>query len=354
MSHDSQDDFDDFDDLDDVLDDFEDDILSKPPGATLLQQSTSTSNNSPILPNQKDNDNDLEGEGDAEGDGELQEDELFNTLLKEISQRDPELSQNLSSFLKDLSNEDEEEPVTATTTEQHRPTTTTTRSRSSTTNTTTNPQENFQSVISETMSRLKNSGEQIDKSLQEEDKDDQLLTTLLKSLDLNLDMGGENANNTSENLNGSMDDIGKLLVDMLDKLSSKNVLYEPLNDLYLKYPNWLNDPQNKINETPENYKNYENQYMLIKEIILKFNDSKFNENSNTDKEYINSKLEKLQELGMPPKDLVNDDLNFLNGGVGGKNNPLSGLTGDGSELGLGDEDIPEDISKELQDTCKQT
>ncbi|KAG7708607.1 hypothetical protein KL949_004840 [Ogataea haglerorum] len=278
---------DDLDDLDDLLDDFDDEILSKPPGATLKQdqEHTTTQDEEPNLDDK----------------------ELFGKLLKEIGAQDPDLSKNLGGFLDDIGkqNSGSSSPRPAT-------------------------RNNFQDVISETINRLKESGEQVDKSIKEEDGNDELITSLLKSLDLNLDLKG------LEGQNGGVEDVGNLLVEMLDKLSSKNVLYEPLNDLYQKFPAWLENPEN---QQDGNYTKYQQQYAVIKQIISTFDlpdheDKKY-------KEIISSKLEELQELGMPPKELLNDDLKFLN-------------FGGNSELELDDNDIPEDINKELEDTCKQT
>ncbi|KAG7810251.1 hypothetical protein KL924_002519 [Ogataea haglerorum] len=278
---------DDLDDLDDLLDDFDDEILSKPPGATLKQdqEHTTTQDEGPNLDDK----------------------ELFGKLLKEIGAQDPDLSKNLGGFLDDIGkqNSGSSSPRPAT-------------------------RNNFQDVISETINRLKESGEQVDKSIKEEDGNDELITSLLKSLDLNLDLKG------LEGQNGGVEDVGNLLVEMLDKLSSKNVLYEPLNDLYQKFPAWLENPEN---QQDGNYTKYQQQYAVIKQIISTFDLPDHEDKKN--KEIISSKLEELQELGMPPKELLNDDLKFLN-------------FGGNSELELDDNDIPEDINKELEDTCKQT
>ncbi|KAG7805760.1 hypothetical protein KL921_005292 [Ogataea angusta] len=278
---------DDLDDLDDLLDDFDDEILSKPPGATLKQdqEHTTTQDEEP----------------------KLDDKELFGKLLKEIGAQDPDLSKNLGSFLDDIGkqNSSSSSPQPAT-------------------------KNNFQDVISETINRLKESGEQVDQSIKEEDGNDELITSLLKSLDLNLDLKG------LDGQKGGVEDVGNLLVEMLDRLSSKNVLYEPLNDLCQKFPTWLDNPEN---QQDENYAKYQQQYAVIKQIISTFDLPDHEDKKNRD--IINTKLEELQELGMPPKELLNDDLKFLN------------FAGN-SELELDDNDIPEDINKELEDTCKQT
>ncbi|KAH3674389.1 hypothetical protein WICPIJ_009565, partial [Wickerhamomyces pijperi] len=99
---------DDLDDLDDLLDDFDDEVLSRPPGAGLKQEQE-------------------QDEHKPEGD-QLDDKELFDNLLKEIGSKDPELSKNLNSLLGDLSKQTETEDTSETP-----------------------AKNNFQSVISETI-----------------------------------------------------------------------------------------------------------------------------------------------------------------------------------------------------------
>ncbi|QPG77366.1 hypothetical protein FOA43_004779 [Brettanomyces nanus] len=242
--------------------------------------------------------------------------------MRRMAQNDPELSNDLEGFLKDLTGKDATK-LEGSSAKKDSPS---------------NDGTNFQHVISETVNRLKTSGNNVDKTIHEESKDDELLATLLKSL--NLDIG-------KEKQDGDGTDISKLLVDMLDKLSSKTILYEPLNDLYLKFGPWLAESKNKTNS---DYSKYQDQYEIVKKIVFKFQESSYDDDNSHDKEFINTNLEQLQELGLPPKELVNDDLNFLNfKGAGNQNGSK-----DPHNLEFGDDDIPEEVSKELEDTCQQT
>ncbi|VEU20543.1 DEKNAAC101411 [Brettanomyces naardenensis] len=320
---------DDLDDLDDLLDDFQDDILSKPPGATIKQSREQSK---------------VDEDASAQIDGvkttsetsrpPLQDSvpngDQFDEFISEMARNDPELSNDLQDFLKSLTKEAGQGSSNDDTTTEHTAAEEQPKNKS------------FQDVISETVSRLKTSGTEVDKSIHEESKDDQLLATLMKSLDLDpLKLGDEGDGA------GKADDINKLLVEMLDKLSSKSVLYEPMNDLYLKYGPWLSDTKNKTNP---DYGKYQDQYVIVKKIVEKFEEVEYSDSDSKQKEFINSNLEELQELGMPPKELVNDDLNFLNfkGGAGG------GGDKDLQNLEFGDDDIPGEVNKELNETCQQT
>ncbi|GME81476.1 unnamed protein product [Ambrosiozyma monospora] len=239
---------DEYDDLDELLDEFDDEILSKPPGSTVKTTSNDQQQQSqqqkditnPTTPS-KSPDTKSQTSATTKGSDEapIDEQELLKQLLSGLSNNDPELSANLNSFIKDLTgNSDLESTNTGTgantTSSKDIPKSTTTNNVNKDGGNGTGKPANFQDLISDTVNRIKNSGEQIDQNLKDESQDDELLSTLLKSLDLDLGAGsngGEGGSNT--------EDLSKLLVDMLDKLSSKDVLYEPLNDLYLKYPGWL-------------------------------------------------------------------------------------------------------------------
>lgn len=280
---------DDLDDLDDLLDDFDEEILSKPPGATLepTTKATETQSSQEDTPHVDD-------------------------FVQQMAKDDPQLSADLQDFLQSLGQE-----ATA-----GQPTTEV------------KPKNNFQDAISQTVNRLKTSGESVDKSIENESKDDELLTTLLKSLDLDTDKLGAD---------GKVEDIGTLLEEMLNKLSSKEVLYEPLHDLHAKLGPWLAAPKNK---SDPDYAKYEKQYEQVKLIVVRFETAGYSDADSDDKAFINEHLELLQELGMPPKELVNDDLSFLNTkGTADK---------DLGNLEFGDEDIPPEVNKELEETCQQT
>ncbi|GMG21947.1 unnamed protein product [Ambrosiozyma monospora] len=337
---------DEYDDLDELLDEFDDEILSKPPGSTLKNTANDQQQQSqqhkditnPITPS-KSSDTRPQTSATTKGSEEapVDEQELLKQLLSDLSNNDPELSANLNSFIKDLTgNSDLETPNTGTgstaTSSNDIPNPTTSNNANKHGANGTGKPANFQDLISDTVNRIKSSGEQIDQNLKDESQDDELLSTLLKSLDLDLGAGSNGGDGGSSNT----EDLSKLLVEMLDKLSSKDVLFEPLNDLYLKYPGWLT-----THKTDPDFEKYTKQYDVIKLIVDKFNDASYSDSNVEDKEFVNVKLEELQELGMPPKEIANDDLSFLNYKDGK------------GDMQLGDDDIPPEIGKELEETCKQ-
>ena len=79
-----------------------------------------------------------------------------------------------------------------------------------------------------------------------------------------------------------------------------------------------------------------------------FENANYSDEDKVKRDEVNSLLEKLQELGQPPTELVGDASTFP--GFGG------GLGGDGVPGGLdfNDKDLPPDLEKQLEEGCKQT
>lgn len=277
---------DDLNDLDSLLDELDDEILSKPPGATIaLEQDGNSSKDV----------------GDDEEVPEMTVEENFQALLKEMNENDPNLAEQLTGFL-DMLNSEEGEQV-----------------RLDLNN---NENKNFEDIVSDTMHRLKTSGKDVDKQIHEEQSGDPV-SELLRQL------GGLSTDDVDES-NG---EIGDVLLEMLNQLTSKSVLYEPLKDLHTKFPKWLQENKGKISESE--FLKYEQQYSIVNDIVSKFEDTKYD--TGKDSEYINEKLEKLQDLGMPPQEIMNSDL----GGLPGFSNNFT------------NDEIPDDVEKQLEESCKQ-
>ncbi|KAB7494472.1 Peroxisomal biogenesis factor 19 [Armadillidium nasatum] len=98
-----------------------------------------------------------------------------------------------------------------------------------------------------------------------------------------------------------------LMQTMLENILSKDVLYPPLKEIVAKYPEWLAD--NRLSLSEEDYERYNKQYDIMKQVVEKFeNESKDDteEVKAQTSEQILILMQKLQELGQPPKELVGD------------------------------------------------
>jgi peroxin-19 len=137
---------------------------------------------------------------------------------------------------------------------------------------------NFQDRIKQTMERMKSSNAEVDAGLAEPDNDD-FLAEMLKS------MGG-----TSE---GGEEDFSNMLVNMMEQLTSKEILYEPMKELYEKYPEWIR--KNEAKESKENMTRYREQFSIVKDVVLKFDEPNYKDENEADREYIVERMQKVSE-----------------------------------------------------------
>lgn len=274
------------DDLDDLLDEFDEQILSKPPGeaseaTTTTKQATAEPLNDEFKTNIED-------------------------LIKDLNIEDPETKVQFEQLVKQFEETHKDEAKKAM-----------------------DPQ-NFDSVMKDTMERLKKSGETIDEQLKSDPSaanPEDMLTQLLAG------MGGGGADGDF--------DMSKLLADMLEQLLSKDVLYEPIKDLNSKFPDYLKEKKGQISE--EQHALYTKQYEVTVEIIALFDAPGYDHDNMEKREQVNTLLESLQELGNPPPELVGDEKDFSG---------LGALTGD-SGLDFDSKDLPADMEKQLEEGCKQ-
>ncbi|XP_019739402.1 peroxisomal biogenesis factor 19 isoform X4 [Hippocampus comes] len=136
---------------------------------------------------------------------------------------------------------------------------------------------------------------------------------LVKALEgLGLDEGGE----------GEGDDANVLPImqSIMQNLLSKEVLYPSLKEITTKYPEWLE--ANRSSLSPEDVQRYEQQAKVMGEICQRFEKE---EDGDKVFEGIMDLMQKLQDLGQPPKELAGDappgfnfDMDSLNlpGGAG--------------------------------------
>ncbi|XP_078440386.1 peroxisome biogenesis protein 19-1-like [Wolffia australiana] len=93
-------------------------------------------------------------------------------------------------------------------------------------------------------------------------------------------------------------DMESLVETMMKQLLSKEILYEPMKEIAGRYPTWLGEHSKEL--SPEDLQRYQNQYQLI----LKLNEAYENEPENFPK--ILEIMQKMQECGQPPADIVQE------------------------------------------------
>ncbi|KAL8787786.1 MAG: hypothetical protein Q9195_007617 [Heterodermia aff. obscurata] len=147
----------------------------------------------------------------------------------------------------------------------------------------------FQETIRKTMERMQNSGEQAAAAAASDNTDD-IMAQMLKEMQSG-DPGGE-------------EDFSKMLLSMMEQLTNKDILYEPMKELHDKFPEWMR--RNKDDTQKEDLIRYEEQQRIVAEIVGKFEGNDYSDSKAADREYIVERMQKIQAAGSPPSDLVGD------------------------------------------------
>lgn len=289
---------DDLDDLDDYLDDIADEILDKP------FKSASTEDTTPPVKVEPQNDITQE---------ELtkQIDENMSALFGE-QYKDPKAKEQLTKMMDQLAqNFDVDNLVQkdGETLEQLAGSLGKAQVGKSSTESK-EPQEGeteFSKIMASTMKRLKEQNSKVDQSIKEEQQKQKSPEDLLADLmqEFSLDGAGE----------GDFD-ITKSLADMVLKLTTKEMLYDPMKNLTIKYPKWLEENQEKASK--EDLERYQAQNKYVHEIIELYENPTYDDNNPQDREEVSIKLEALQAAGLPPQELMED---FPNANPGMNFNP---------------------------------
>ncbi|NP_001236156.1 Peroxisome biogenesis protein 19-2-like [Glycine max] len=100
-----------------------------------------------------------------------------------------------------------------------------------------------------------------------------------------------------EQLAGSQD-MESIVETMMQQLLSKEILHEPMKEIAEKYPKWLEEHKSSLSK--EEYDRYSHQYELIRNL----NEVYDNDPGNFNK--IVELIQKMQECGQPPNDIVQE------------------------------------------------
>ncbi|EPZ33592.1 hypothetical protein ROZALSC1DRAFT_27828 [Rozella allomycis CSF55] len=146
-----------------------------------------------------------------------------------------------------------------------------------------NIEDDFQSKIDTMMERLKQSQEEVKNSAGDNKLfgEDEMLNNLFENL-----------------LNDKVDDVESsgLLDGLLENFLTKDVLYEPMKDLALQYPEWIEKNKHKISK--EDLSNYEKQLECVNEIVVAYESDQQSK--------VITLLQKMQEFGTPPEEMLAD------------------------------------------------
>lgn len=149
----------------------------------------------------------------------------------------------------------------------------------------TGAEESFQETIRKTMERMQNSGEQATAAATSENPDD-LLAQMMKEMP----GGGLDGADNEE-------DFSKMLMGMMEQLTNKDILYEPMQELHNKFPAWMS--KNKDSTPKDDLQRYEEQQRLVGEIVGKFEEKDYSDSNAADREFIVERMQQVSGLSRP-------------------------------------------------------
>ena len=145
-----------------------------------------------------------------------------------------------------------------------------------------NTDEPFQETIRKTMERMQASGDQATAAAKPEHSDD-MLAQMMKDMQ----EGG---------LEGAGDDEGfnKMLLGMMEQLTNKDILYEPMKELHNKFPLWMS--QNRSTTNADDLRRYDKQQRLVAEIVERFEQISYSDTHTSDREFIVERMQEVQDV----------------------------------------------------------
>ena len=142
---------------------------------------------------------------------------------------------------------------------------------------------NFQETIRRTMARMQESGDQATAAAAAGSSEDDFIAEMMKAMK-DMPGGGE----------GGDEDFSKMLMGMMEQLTNKEILYEPMKELHDKYPGWLE--KNKDTLSKEDLKRYQEQQAYVAEMVAKFEEPSFSDSNSADRQYIVERMQKVSPV----------------------------------------------------------
>ncbi|PWY84579.1 Pex19 protein [Aspergillus sclerotioniger CBS 115572] len=167
--------------------------------------------------------------------------------------------------------------------------------------------ETFNDTIQRTIERMKESGDKATAAASEDDVSDDLVAQLIKAIEAGAGDGDEG-------------DLTKMFMGMMEQLSNKEILYEPMKELDTKFGPWIAENKGKGKVSDEDMARYEKQAGVVALIVTKFEEKGYSDEDPKCREYVWEKMQEMQAAGNPPDELISapwmEDLKGP-GGAGG-------------------------------------
>ncbi|KGO64044.1 Pex19 protein [Penicillium italicum] len=157
--------------------------------------------------------------------------------------------------------------------------------------------DSFNDAIKRTMGRMKESGDKATAAASNEDDiSDDMLAQLLKAVEAGASGAGEDG------------DLSKMFMGMMEQLSNKDMLYEPMKELDVKFGPWLEKNKGSGKVSAEDMERFETQARVVKQIVGKFEEKDFSDDDPKCREYVWERMQEMQAAGSPPEELVSNPL----------------------------------------------
>ncbi|KAL8938029.1 MAG: hypothetical protein Q9216_004117 [Gyalolechia sp. 2 TL-2023] len=261
---------DDLDDLDELLDDF-----------SSSKQTASQQDAPPIIPPKHDFPSGHGSSSSESSDFNVQLQQQMAALMGK-GEESPEMQNEIQAMLQELSAAVESNPM------QDHPAPGESQAVPSAP-----ADESFQEAIIKTMERMQASGDRVNAAPTANQDSDDILARMLKEMQ-DGDQGGTAGD----------EEFSKMLMIMMEQLTNKDILYDPMKELNEKFPQWIS--KNKTAVETEDLNRYGKQQRLVAQIVEKFEERTYSDSNAEDREYIVERMHGMQAAGSPPADLVGD------------------------------------------------
>ncbi|KAJ6138436.1 Pex19 protein [Penicillium samsonianum] len=159
------------------------------------------------------------------------------------------------------------------------------------------PADSFNDAIKRTMGRMKESGDKATAAVSNEDDiSEDMLAQLLKAVEAGASGAGEDG------------DLSKMFMGMMEQLSNKEMLYEPMKELDVKFGPWIEKNKDGGKVSAEDMERFETQARIVKQIVGKFEEKGFSDDDPKCREYVWERMQEMQAAGSPPEELVSNPL----------------------------------------------
>ncbi|KAL8907886.1 MAG: hypothetical protein Q9207_001123 [Kuettlingeria erythrocarpa] len=151
----------------------------------------------------------------------------------------------------------------------------------------------FEDAIQRTMQRMQASGDEANAAAAADQEPGDILAQMLQEMQGDVTSGA-----------AGEEEFSTMLMTMMEQLTNKEILYDPMKELNDKFPAWMS--KNRDIVQAHDLRRYEKQQRLIAEIVEKFEKNTYSDVNARDRAYIVERMQEIQAAGSPPADLVGD------------------------------------------------